>query len=287
MPLNLRIIKSRPTITINSQLPTRYLYGYWPNNFESVINTPAVNEPVYYYLSNRWYGGSMPVFYDSSKWELTKLLKDNYAEIKKEILDYYGSTPSSLKSNFTPYDYAEEGWKTVNLYTYGYRYTEHCKQFPLLDSIVRKISGMTMCQIAVLEPGVRVKAHLGDTNAIIRNHIGISVPGSLPELGLKAGHTPICWEEGEVFSFCIVHRHFAWNYTKEPRIVLIVDVMHPEFIDQKDVICGESMALIAMKFMATRIPILKKVPRPIKRTFQRIFGLAFRFRTWLQRSLQK
>lgn len=125
------------------------------------------------------------MFYDSSKWELTKLLKDNYAEIKEEILGYYGSSPSSLKSNFTPYDYEEKGWKTVNLYTYGYRYSDHCKQFPFLDSIVKQIPGMTMCQIAVLEPGVRVKAHLGDTNAIIRNHIGITVPGKLPELGLK------------------------------------------------------------------------------------------------------
>ena len=252
-----------------------------------MINTPTINEQVYYYLSNRWYGGKMPVFYDSSKWDLTEYLKSHFTEIKEEILRYYGSDPESLKSNFTPYNYSENGWKTVNLYTYGYRYNDHCKEFPVLDSIVRNIPNMTMCQIAVLEPGVRVKANLGDTNAIIRNHMGIVVPGSLPEIGLRAGNIDQAWGEGEVFSFCIVHRHYAWNYTDKPRIVLIVDAMHPEFVEQKDQICAEAMALIAMKFVTTRIPILKKVPRPIKRTFQRILGLGFRFRTWLQRSLQK
>jgi aspartyl/asparaginyl beta-hydroxylase (cupin superfamily) len=251
-----------------------------------MIQTRSINEPVYYYLSNRWYGGKMPVFYDSSKWELTHYLKHHYEEIKEEILNYYGSDPETLQANFTPYNYSEKGWKTINLYTYGHRYPDSCKQFPVLDSIVRKIPNMTMCQIAVLEPGIRVKAHLGDTNAIIRNHLGIVVPAGLPEVGLRAGKTDQPWVEGEVFSFCIVHRHYAWNYADSARIVLIVDVMHPDYADQQHRICAEAMALIAMKFVTTRIPILKKVPRPIKRTFQRILGVGFRLRTWIQRSLQ-
>lgn len=244
-----------------------------------ITAAPKVLEKVYFYLSNVWYKGKMPTFYQSEDWELTAILKQNYPQIKEEIVAYYNQNASEMPSNFTPYDYSEQGWKTLNLYTYGLRYKENCKRFPVLDSVVRKIPGMTMTQIAVLEPGVRVKAHLGDTNAIIRNHLGISIPGKLPDIGLRVGQTEVCWEEGEVFSFCIVHRHYAWNYTKSYRIALIVDVIHPDFADQIAAICAESLALISMKFVATKIKTLKDLPRPITRFLQ--FSLSIPFRLLL------
>lgn len=246
-----------------------------------MIDTPKVSEPVYFYLSNEWYKGEMPTFYDSENWGLTNLLKDNYAEIKKEIMAFYTRKGEELQANFTPYNYSEKGWKTLNLYTYGMRYKDNCKKFPVLDSIVRKIPGMTMTQIAVLEPGVRVKAHLGDTNAIIRNHMGISIPGKLPELGLRVAQRDRCWEEGEVFSFCIVHRHYAWNYATSYRIALIVDVIHPNYAHKIAQVCSESLALISMKFVATKLPFLKNLPRPITRFVQKCLSIPFRIKLWM------
>ena len=222
----------------------------------------------------------MPTFYKSDDWELTSFLKANYPKIKEEIEAYYAQNAGEMLSNFTPYDYSEKGWKTLNLYTYGLRYKKNCSRFPILDSVVRQIPGMTMTQIAVLDPGVRIKAHLGDTNSIIRNHLGISIPGTLPDIGLRVGQTEVCWEEGEVFSFCIVHRHYAWNYTQSYRIALIVDVIHPDFADRVAAVCAESLALIAMKFVATKFKVLKNLPRSLTRFLQLCFS--FPFRIWLK-----
>ena len=243
-----------------------------------MLKTNQIKESVYFYLSNVWYKGKMPTFYQSSEWELTHYLKDNYPKIKEEIEAYYSQNADEMPSNFTPYNYSEKGWKTLNLYTYGLKYKANCQKFPVLDSVVRQIPGMTMTQIAVLEPGVRVKAHLGDTNAIIRNHMGISISGQLPDIGLRVGQTEVCWQEGEVFSFCIVHRHYAWNYTKSYRIALIVDVIHPDFADKIAAVCAESLALISMKFVATKIKFLKDLPRPITRLLQLCISVPFRIK---------
>ena len=246
-----------------------------------MVKTNPINEPVYFYLSNEWYKGNMPTFYESENWELTTFLKENYSKLKDEIVGFYSSRGDEMQSNFTPYNYSEKGWKTLNLYTYGLRYKENCKKFPILDSVVRQIPGLTMAQIAVLEPGVRIKAHLGDTNAIIRNHMGISIPGELPDLGLRVGQQEICWEEGEVFSFCIVHRHYAWNYTKSYRVALIVDVIHPDFEEKIAEVCAESLALISMKFVATKMPFLKDLPKPLTRFMQKCISIPFRFKLFL------
>jgi hypothetical protein len=246
-----------------------------------MIRTAKIPEKVYYYLSNVWYKGGMPTFYQSDSWELTSLLKANYPKIKEEIEAYYAQNSDEMPSNFTPYDYREKGWKTLNLYTYGLRYKANCKRFPVLDSVVRKIPGMTMTQIAVLEPGVRIKAHLGDTNSIIRNHMGISIPGKLPDIGLRVGQTEVCWEEGEVFSFCIVHRHYAWNYTTSYRIALIVDIIHPDFADRIAAVCAESLALIAMKFVATKFKFLKNLPRPVTRFLQLCLSIPVKIWLWI------
>jgi hypothetical protein len=248
-----------------------------------MVNPKPTIEPVYYYLNKEWYQGDMPTFYDSKSWPITSYLKENYPKIRDEIVAYYARNSDSIQANFTPYNYSEKGWKTINLYTYGLRYKKHCIAFPVLDSVVKNIPGMTMAQIAILEPGVRVKAHLGDTNAIVRNHMGISIPGILPELGLRVGQTEICWEEGEVFSFCIVHRHNAWNYTKKYRIVLIVDVIHPSYAEKKSSVCAESLALIAMKALATRITILKKSPRSLSRFIQIVLSIPIRCRLFFSR----
>ncbi|MCF8275734.1 MAG: aspartyl/asparaginyl beta-hydroxylase domain-containing protein [Flavobacteriales bacterium] len=243
---------------------------------------PTVSEPLYFYLDNTWYKGKMPAFYDAENWEMNKLLEQHYPDLKAEIMTYFGENKDAIRSNFTPYDYHEKGWKTINLYTYGLRYSKICEQFPVLDSVTRQIPGMTMVQIAILEPHVRVKAHLGDTNAIIRTHLGISIPGKYPELGLRVGQQEVCWEDGKTFSFCIVHRHYAWNNSAGYRIALIVDVIHPDYKDRIAEVCSQSLALISMKFVATKFPVLKNMPRSLTRILQKLLALPVRLILFFQ-----
>lgn len=238
-----------------------------------LLGTTRYEKP-YYNISQEWYKGIMPYFYDEKKLASTKVLKDNYNIIKKEILAYYDQHSSEINPNFTPYGYEEKGWQTVNLISYFFEYKKHSKHFPETMKALRQIPGLSMAQIAILQPGTRIKAHLGDTNAIVRNHLGIVIPGELPDLGIRIGNIDKCWEEGEVFSFCIVHRHYAWNYTDKKRIAFIVDFVRDEYHSKQHWIAARTLSVIAQKHIATKIPILKKIPVFMSR-FINFFGGIF------------
>ena len=241
-------------------------------------------ESIFYYITPEWYKGSEPGFYDVEKLPGTKILRENYEAIRKEVVAFYESRGAEIAANFTPYAYEEKGWRTINLYSYFLRYEENCKKFPVVDSVVRQIPGMCLAQIAVLDPHTRIKAHFGDTNVIVRSHLGLVVPGDLPEIGIQVGRERQCWKEGDVLALQIARRHYAWNGTDEHRIVLVVDTFRPEYMDQRFAIAGNVLATIAMKFAATKVPVLKKLPKPVVRAIHRPLGLLFRFRLWVQRT---
>jgi len=256
-----------------------------PSTLTPPVASPARREPepVFYYVLPEWYKGHEPRFYDVEKLPGTKLLRENHAAIRKEVEAYYAAHGGDIEANFTPYRYSEKGWRTVNLYSYFLRYEENCRKFPVIDSVVRQIPGMCLAQVAVLEPRTRIKAHFGDTNVIVRSHLGLIVPGDLPDIGIRVGREQKCWQEGDVLALQIAHRHYAWNQTDHHRIVLVVDTFRPEYWERRYEIAGNTLAAIATKYMATKFPVLKKLPRPVVLAIHRPLGLAFRFRLWLQR----
>ena len=245
------------------------------------------DESAQFYISSSWPKTRQPAYFDSSEYPGTQILEDNFESIRDEILDYYNHNREDFRPNFTPYAYNEAGWKTVNLYSYFLRYAGHCKKFPTVDRIVRTIPNMCLCQIAVLEPKTRIKAHFGDTNALIRSHLGILVPGDLPDIGIRVLRQNQGWAEGKVFSISIAHRHFAWNNTDKHRIVLVVDVVRPELATQKYEIAANALAVISMKFCATKLPILKGMPVWMTKGIQWGLARCFRLRLWFQRVTDK
>jgi len=247
---------------------------------------PKQPEPVFYYVAPGWYKGSEPCFYDVETLPGTKLLRENYAAIRREVEAYYAEHGHEIGANFTPYRYSEKGWRTVNLYSYFLRYEENCKKFPVIDSVVSRIPGMCLAQVAVLEPRTRIKAHFGDTNAIVRSHLGLVVPGDLPDIGIQVGRERKCWKEGDVLALQIARRHYAWNFTDRTRLVLVVDTFRPEYMDRRYEIAGNVLGAIATKYFATKFPILKKLPRPVVLAIHWPLGKLFRFRLWLQRTFQ-
>ena len=65
----------------------------------------ATAEPVFYYVTWDWYKGSEPPWYDVEKLPGTKLLRENYAAIKDEVLKFDAEHGAEIRANFTPYAY--------------------------------------------------------------------------------------------------------------------------------------------------------------------------------------
>jgi len=241
------------------------------------------NARVYYYNSPEWFKGNEPAFYDSSQYAANKALKEHASEIIEEIKTFYAEHESDFQANFTPYNYKEPGWQTINLYSYFYKYPKNCAKFPITSKVAESIPNMCLAQISVLKPHTRLKAHLGDTNAITRHHLGVVIPGEYPELGLRINNEERSWKEGDVLSFCIVNRHYAWNSTDHHRIILMIDTMNDVFAEQKYSIAGKTLGAIALKFIATKIPLTRKTPRFLVLALQFILGKYYQLTLKMQR----
>lgn len=79
-------------------------------------------------------------------------------------------------------------------------------------------------------PGTHVHAHTGPTNCRLRAHLGLLVPEGLH---LRVGETNQSWAEGRVIVFDDSWEHEVWHEGDSPRLILIVDVWHPELMEEE------------------------------------------------------
>jgi aspartyl/asparaginyl beta-hydroxylase (cupin superfamily) len=67
--------------------------------------------------------------------------------------------------------------------------------------------------------------HCGPTNARLRLHLGLVVPDGC---SIRVGDEVRSWVEGRCLLFDDSFEHEVWNDADEERLVLIVDVWHPD-----------------------------------------------------------
>ena len=58
------------------------------------------------------------------------------------------------------------------------------------------------------------------------------LPGAMKILGIRAGNETKGWKNGKCIAFDDSFEHTAWNHSPKPRLVLILDVWHPD-MDEK------------------------------------------------------
>lgn len=77
-------------------------------------------------------------------------------------------------------------------------------------------------------PKTHVHAHTGPTNCRLRAHLGLVVPDGLQ---LRVGQEIVAWHEGKLFVFDDSWEHEVWHRGDSYRLVLIVDVWHPDLTE--------------------------------------------------------
>ncbi len=81
-----------------------------------------------------------------------------------------------------------------------------------------------------LDPGSRVAPHLGPTNVRLRCHLGLEVPDGC---GLRVGGVTAGWQEGRCIVFDDSFSHEVWNDGDRRRLVLVLDLWHPDLGDDE------------------------------------------------------
>lgn len=120
-------------------------------------------------------------------------------------------------------------WSVVFLMKEGKRCGDVCDLCPITTSILdahadeMHMSGMAY--FSCLDPGTRVAPHRGPTNTRLRCHVGIEVPD---DCGLKVGGIEGVWGRGRCIVFDDSFIHEVWNSSPHRRVVLVVDIWHPD-----------------------------------------------------------
>ncbi len=176
---------------------------------------------------HRFYPGltSRP-WYDPSAFPLARALETHYAEIRRELLelDPAGFHQESERIERTG------SWDVLLLYERGRENRENRARCPVTARIietnntVRTLAGLIY--VSRMRPGTHIAAHRGPTNMRLRCHLGLQVPQG--DCAIRVGNDTRGWREGACIVFDDYYEHEAWNHTSEDRVVLIVDLWHPD-----------------------------------------------------------
>jgi aspartate beta-hydroxylase len=169
-------------------------------------------------------------WHDASAFPLARKLEANATAILRELR-------ALRESDFVPErePIARRGrWDVAFFYERG-RANEllraRCPQtFATIESerIVRGPSGLAY--LSRLSAASHVAPHRGPTNLRLRCHFGVEVPEAC---GLLVGGESGTWSEGRCIVFDDSFEHEAWNRDVYDRIVLIVDLWHPDLSDDE------------------------------------------------------
>ena len=132
-------------------------------------------------------------------------------------------------------------WQVLHLVNQGLWNEENASLCPTAAKVVQSLDIMDGCIfgnvfLSVLTPGTSIEPHCGPTNARHRLHLALQIPSSNHEKGpvLTVLEEQVTWTEGEAFVFddSLTHSVDCPETTSstQPRVVLIVDLWHPDLL---------------------------------------------------------
>ena len=165
-------------------------------------------------------------WYEAQDFPLARYLESHYEEIRAEILALDPSIfhPESERIG------RSGDWGVAFFYERGRRHHEVCGACPVTTRAieshrdVRTLAGLIYA--SRMRAGTHIAPHRGPTNLRLRCHLGIAIPGG--DCAIRVGDETRRWEAGRCLVFDDHFEHEAWNHTDEDRLVLIVDVWHPD-----------------------------------------------------------
>jgi len=248
--------------------------------------TTGSEEPWYLIRGGR-YPGEEPFFFEPHEFPWVKTISQH----KDVILEELGALMARDEARLLPHFrkvmvHPPRSWKSIGFYHWKFREHRNCSACPRITTMLDGIPHLTAASLSVLGPNSNINPHQGDTNAIVRGHLGLSIPASLPDCGFQVGSEIRPWTEGEFLLFCDAHTHSAWNHTDRRRLVFIVDVMRPEYQDRTNRICAHVMAAIQLQRVYQRFPWLERGSGRLHHVLHTVLRQLARLALPLQRGLR-
>lgn len=177
-------------------------------------------------------------------------LKKIKSQQDKNIVPYFNHTLASDAKK----------WKVFTFYLWGMKFNRNSDKCPQTVAMLEKIPGLISAAFSIMDANTDIKPHHGDSNIMMRCHLGLKVPSGLPQTGIDVNGEQKQWEEGKLFAFCDAQKHVAWNHSSDERWVLIFDVLRPEFRNKKNIFNAAMTGVAFLQFAFQKFYIFNHVP---------------------------
>lgn len=139
-----------------------------------------------------------------------------------------------------------EAWLALSLREDGAWFDEICAACPVTHRIAREFEDALLetgdVFFSVLTPHTALAPHYDATNALLTLMLPLRVP---PGCGLQVGGVTRELVPGTCVLFDDTFLHHAWNDSDQPRVVLILDIWHPELTPSEVDACRVVERLLA------------------------------------------
>lgn len=209
------------------ELPATVMAGALPSRFAAYV-TGFANNRGGRALMTSYPGLASKPWHDPAVFPIVAALEADAEAIAAEILaagtaGFHAESESVVRHG---------AWKVVILFERGRKREEVCARLPRTTAIieahrtVRSLAGLAY--VSRLAAGSSVALHMGPTNMRVRCHLGVAVP---PGCGIEVDGETREWTQGRCLVFDDSFRHRVWNAGSSERIVLIIDLWHPDLTD--------------------------------------------------------
>lgn len=209
--------------------------------------------------SNQPYPEYMPYFFDPEEFPELRRIEENWTIIRDELVEALERENTGM----VPYkDLAKTdkvaAWSTVGLMYWTRVSPRNIARFPRTWALFKDIPNLTSCSILRLNPQSMIKPHFGDTDAMVRCHIGLIIPAGLPQCGFRCGNERKPWIEGKAFCFNDAREHTAWNNTNRQRFIISFDLMRPGYFHMRHWIAAQVLGKIDIEVLYQHQPWMER-----------------------------
>ncbi|HXH20135.1 MAG TPA: aspartyl/asparaginyl beta-hydroxylase domain-containing protein [Chitinophagales bacterium] len=246
------------------------------------------NEKLLVHIRESKYDGSLPCFYPAHLFPEVEPLKKNWKAIRDEVLTYerQHGLIKGLNTYSPPELSSEVSWSNIYLENFTWRFHKNRKYFPVTCAALDKIPNCTLAAISVLSPHSTIMPHYGDTNGIIRCHLGLVIPDKHPVCGIRVGKEEMGWAEGETLFFTEAHQHTTWNNSDKRRYVLVVDIIPQGLAERKSELCSKVLGAQTFVYFEKRFPFLKNISGSALKATHLLLSALWRMYLPVQRRLK-
>ena len=152
------------------------------------------------------------------------VIRDEFLMLANQRLQQYQKSDSTLLH--------EHGdWNVHYLLLEGTDTSLQRRQTPKTAKIVSAISRQSgHAFFSVLDPGTHILPHCGPSNYRLRLQLGLCIPHGC---SIRVGDQTRTWVEGKCLVLDDAFEHEVWNTSEHKRIILLVDIWHPDFSDKE------------------------------------------------------